>query len=153
MIAKDERIAGADAGRSGDLFAVEDRAVFGSDVVNLDVPIRVYDDRTMATRDVFVLDDDTIIGKSTDGVDADEKREKLFAVLEPKVCRAARHQRRGIARHASLIDIVWRQRARKRATATGPFELEPRLSVGFPAREIAEVNTIQLRVAHGDLAG
>lgn len=72
MIAKDERIAGADAGRTGNFFAVQNRAVFGSDIVNLDVTVRVNDERTMAARNVFVLDDDAVIGKSANAVDADE---------------------------------------------------------------------------------
>ena len=108
VIAKDDRIAGADAGRSGDLFAVQNRAVFRSDVVNFDVTIRVNDERAMASRNVFVSDDDTIIGEPSDCVHADEERVKMFAVLQPKVCRATRCQRGDIARHANLIDIVWR---------------------------------------------
>lgn len=66
---------------------------------------------------------------------------------------ATRHQRWGIASYARKIDILRRQRAHERTTTTRPFELEPRLSVGVSAREIAEVDAIQLRVAHGDLAG
>ena len=153
VIAKDDRIAGADAGRAGDLFAVQDCAVFGSNIVNFDVAIRVNDESAMAARDVFVFDDDAIIGEPTDAVDADEERVKLFAILEPEVRRAARHQRRGIARHARKIDILRRQRTRKRTSATGSLELEPCLSIRVPAREIAQVDAIQLRVAHGDLAG
>ena len=43
---------------------------------------RVNDDRAMLSRDMFVFDDDVVIGQPTDGVNAHRERVELLTVAE-----------------------------------------------------------------------
>src|SRR5262249_37660841 len=73
-VAHADLVAGTQAGRAGDLGAVEEGAVLGSRVVEFGAVAGMDQDGTVTTRNETILDDHVVIGRAADGVESDFER-------------------------------------------------------------------------------